>query len=556
MASVITTPPGDAVLDTPAPSEPPRDSARRAAVLAVLLPLVVTVVAGVLRFDNLGHPERCYFDETYYYYDARELLERGVEDGFVVHPPIGKWLIAAGVAAFGVDAGSPVDTAVVDEPNGCGVSEDAEPNAPARAREAAEAFARRFASAVAGTLSVLLTYFIGLRLFRRPAIAALAALFLALDGLALTMSRIAMLDIFLTLFVVAGALCLLVDRDKLWAGVPPVGAPLEGAEGAKVDLPPRPRWWLWAAGLCFGLALATKWSALLAIGGAGLFVLGSELAWRKRITGTVWRAWGRLAARCFLALIVVPLLVYLVSYVSWYANIEDTRKADRCKEEACGPLVVLDAWLDEQGEIFNFHRDLDADHPYRASAATWPLLLRPVAYYFESCNDPAADDCVVAQGNVEEILGNGNPALWWMALPAYLVVLWGALQPLVRRLRGRRLHEGPLPLAEDRRPMAAWFILAFLLAQYIPWLLSPRTVFLFYATPLVPFICLALGYAADRAYDHPATRWIPATMAVIAVAALLFWYPIYVGLEIPRPSLDLRLLRSIDLPLLRTPGWL
>ena len=57
------------------------------------------------------------------------------------------------------------------------------------------------ASAVAGTLLVLFTYYIGLRLFRRRGVAALGAFFVAIDGLALTMSRIAMLDIFLAMFV-------------------------------------------------------------------------------------------------------------------------------------------------------------------------------------------------------------------------------------------------------------------------------------------------------------------------------------------------------------------
>jgi dolichyl-phosphate-mannose-protein mannosyltransferase len=39
------------------------------------------------------------------------------------------------------------------------------------------------------------------------------------------------------------------------------------------------------------------------------------------------------------------------------------------------------------GEV---HSGLDAEHPYRASAVTWPLLGRPMAYYYESCPDDAA----------------------------------------------------------------------------------------------------------------------------------------------------------------------
>ncbi|MBA3621879.1 MAG: phospholipid carrier-dependent glycosyltransferase, partial [Euzebyales bacterium] len=60
----------------------------------LVLPLVVLLVATLLRFWNLGYPERTYFDELYYPEHARQLLEQGVETDFVVHPPVGKWLVA------------------------------------------------------------------------------------------------------------------------------------------------------------------------------------------------------------------------------------------------------------------------------------------------------------------------------------------------------------------------------------------------------------------------------------------------------------------------------
>ena len=39
-----------------------------------ILPLLVTVIAGVLRFTNLAHPDQLIFDETYYPKDAYSLL--------------------------------------------------------------------------------------------------------------------------------------------------------------------------------------------------------------------------------------------------------------------------------------------------------------------------------------------------------------------------------------------------------------------------------------------------------------------------------------------------
>ncbi len=139
---------------------------------------MLVVLAGGLRLARLDEPGRIYFDELYYVGDAQQYLERGVEEVRPAHPPVGKWLIAAGIVAAG------------DDP-----------------------FGWRIAAALAGTLTVLATYLIGIRLFRRRLPAALAALFVAVDGLAFTMSRIGMLEAFLGLFVALAAWLLLVDRD-------------------------------------------------------------------------------------------------------------------------------------------------------------------------------------------------------------------------------------------------------------------------------------------------------------------------------------------------------
>ena len=208
---------------------------------------------------------------------------QGVDPVFVVHPPEGKWLIAGSIAVFGDHS-----------------------------------FGWRFSSAVAGTLLVAVTYFVALRLFRRRGVAALTAFLLSIEGLALTMSRIAMLDVFLALFVALGVWALLIDRDLRWSlvtdarpSIPDVhdqpGDDHAEADpsrthdvasvrtGTPLSVPRMPRAHLWLAGLAFGLALATKWSALLAIGVAGLYLLASELAWRRALTGSPWRGLARLA---------------------------------------------------------------------------------------------------------------------------------------------------------------------------------------------------------------------------------------------------------------------
>ena len=97
---------------------------------------------------------------------------------FVVHPPFGKVLIAAGEWLFGL---SP--------------------------------FGWRFAAAVVGSLSILLLARIARRMTRSTLLGCFAGLLLALDGLEFVMSRTALLDIFVMFWVLAAFGCLVVDRD-------------------------------------------------------------------------------------------------------------------------------------------------------------------------------------------------------------------------------------------------------------------------------------------------------------------------------------------------------
>ena len=465
----------------------PADDVRRRPRGGLLIPVVLLLVAATLRFYALGYPERIYFDETYYAPQGREMIERGVEEGFAVHPPVGKWLIGTGIAIFGYSG-----------------------------------FGFRAASAAAGTLTVLFTYFIGLRLFRRRGVAAMAALFVALDGLALTMSRIAMLDIFLAMFVALGIWFLLIDRDHLWADVP--AAPPD----QRRPLPRRSHRWRWLAGIAFGLALASKWSAITAIGGAGLFVVISELLWRRRVTGSLWTGWWRPVVSGLLTLIVVPLLVYVISYVGWFTNYSETRLGlEDCPQGVCNlsTVDIVGKWWGEQKAIGTFHLNLEAEHPYRSQPVTWPYLGRPVAYYYESCSDEKLADgkCVTEQTNVEEILGVGNPAIWWLGLIAFGVAGWFAIR---------------------RRQWVPATILGFYLVQYLPWLGVARPNFLFYLTPAVPLLCLALAYAVWRLSESTYLRWLPVAVGVVVVVAFLFWYPVWSGIEMPEETWRLRMWSS------------
>ena len=163
-------------------------------------PLLVTAFGAFLRFNRLRVPRALIFDETYYAKDAWSILNHGVElnlvsnanaiiqaghanifapcngtpacGEYVVQPELGKLLIAAGEWLFGLNS-----------------------------------FGWRFASAVFGSLAILLMCRIARRMTRFTLLGCIAGLLMSLDGLEFVLSRTGILDIFLMFFVLAAFGC-------------------------------------------------------------------------------------------------------------------------------------------------------------------------------------------------------------------------------------------------------------------------------------------------------------------------------------------------------------
>ncbi|MGH3739221.1 MAG: dolichyl-phosphate-mannose--protein mannosyltransferase [Micromonosporaceae bacterium] len=452
---------------------------------------LIGLIALVLRMVSLAYPDEIIFDEVYYANEGHSMLLHGSEwdlekdtPKFIVHPPLGKWMIAIGIKLFGFDS-----------------------------------FGWRFAAVVAGVASVIILVRVGRRLFGSTALGCLAGLLLALDGMHFVSSRTALLDIFLMVFVLASFACLVVDRDtrrQTWLRA------LESGLDPTRRQPHLGFGWRVAAAVFAGCALSVKWSAVWYIATFMVLLVVWEFATQRSAGVPASLRWSgqRLAAAFSWAWLFGTLTVvtYVVSWTGWFLDDGATyRHWLRDQGHAEWPVLgALRNLLEYHAQAYTFHTNLSAEHQYQSWPWQWLLLGRPVAYYWSDAGACDASSCAA------EILLLGTPLLWWSFLPALAAVLWYAI---------------------SRRDWRAWTILACAAMGILPWfvyMLDKRTMFYFYALPSLPFLVLAVTMAAGMVIGPRVplggdpTRRTVGTLAVVGYAVavglcFLYFYPIYVG---------------------------
>ena len=254
----------------------------------------------------------------------------------------------------------------------------------------------------------------------------------------------------------------------------------------------------WYASIFFGLALATKWSALYFI-----FLFGLVTLYKMYRENPDRQSLRTLGMRV-LQFAILPFGIYLTSWVGWFAS---NRGWDRTY--ASNPFSSL---IYYHKQMLEFHTSLVQNHAYQANPWSWLIMGRPTSFYYESPKGCGSKSCA------QEVLALGTPVLWWSATIALAVLigLW-AWQFYHRNVDSKLT-----------------FILLGVIAGYLPWFFfQKRTVFSFYAIVFEPFLILALVYCAKLFIDrskNPANAQV-IILGFVAVVFLNFIYflPLYLG---------------------------
>lgn len=379
--------------------------------------VLVVLLAAIGRFWRLGIPNTYMFDEVYHAFTAREMLKgnKAAWEWWNT-PPQGfayEWSHPPLAKELMMTTLSLVNSSL----------------------------GWRIPGAFLGTLSVILVFTIAWEVFRNRSIAILSAALFSLDTLPLVMSRIGMNDAYFLFFLLL-AVWMLLRGNYLLMGV------------------------------AWGLAVASKWTAIYFLG----FVLFVWLASR------LWRSTRRTLLLAVSCLLIAP-TIYLFSYLPFFTWGHTPAQFNEL-----------------QHQMWWYHTGLKATHPYQSQWWSWPLTLRPVWIAVDYQNNTIAN-----------VYAQGNPLLYWVSILAILTAVGVAIKYRVWSLGVIIVGYGIF---------------------FLPWAFSPRIMFIYHYLPSTPFLAILTAWFIVFLW-HRGMRKFAGGLFFLIVLAFIFFYPHVTSFTIP-----------------------
>ena len=415
-----------------------------------------------------------YFDEIYHARTAYEHLH-GQRPYETTHPPLGKLLMAVGIAIFGMTP-----------------------------------FGWRFAGAFIGVLMLPALYLLTKQLLHRRSLAAAAMTAFALDLMHYTQTRIATIDSFPVFFILLSYLCMIrYMQTDVFALRQEENPRCFSHAFWKSQIP------LALSGLFMGLSIASKWIGLYSA--VGLAILFFTAVWRqfragsfafccidrqemepdiqKRIDDAQRFTLNRILMTCGLCVvyfILVPCVIYYLSYIPYLSP--------------TGP-VTIERVVQAQIGMLNYHSTpgLGMDHPFQSPWWQWPLILKPMWF---------AQDKFEPAGMASTIMCMGNPWIFYLGALCMLGVI-GALL-----CKSFRLGRSGLEIRRGDGDLSLYTIVIGFAAQFLPWVLVPRSMYMYHYFASVPFIIIATVWWIGRIRKPKA---VAIALAVYLTGAAVFF---------------------------------
>lgn len=439
--------------------------------------VAIALLSFGLRFWQISRFDDLVFDETYFVKFARAYLLS--QPQFDAHPPLGKYFIAAGIWLS--------DRTSITTP-----------------------LSYRWMNALIGGCIPLVVMGIVHTLSRcsnrcsnrRKAwtFGLLAGAFVAIDGLFVTESRYGLINVYMVFFGLLGHWLWL--RSSLFWGQ---------RQAFRRTL------YRVLAGVALGAAIGTKWNGL----GYVLGLLIWDLLVAKPSEGQS-RLNKKALACSFVYLILIPAFTYCLI---WQPHLYLTH-------ESLGSTHIA---------LLNFHRGLAAGgHPACSWWFTWPLLIKPIAYWYEK------------SGSVAYTVNNlGNPVLWWLSSAATFLLCLEKILGIAAAIRVRWNGLGAASLnanslntnSLNTNSLSAYLLISYA-ANWLPWMIVERCTFIYLYMPAAVFSFMMLAWLlSEWLYSSTSSsqaRTIALAMLGAIALAFFFWLPLMLGSPLTLDQLQTR----------------
>ncbi|OGD85582.1 hypothetical protein A2164_04165 [Candidatus Curtissbacteria bacterium RBG_13_35_7] len=239
-----------------------------------------------------------------------------------------------------------------------------------------------------------------------------------------------------------------------------------------------------------GLALSSKWPALYAILAILMLLFWNQIKDKK------------FDLVKFVPILIIPPILYLLSYGQFWLQGHSIQQ-----------------FIDLHKQIWWYQNTRNLKHGYGTTPlycvpegldgpktwCPWILNARGVYFSYEQYGDKAG-----------YIYALGNPLIFWAGIFA------------ISYLLGKFI--------EERRTGRLLILLGYFIF-WVPWLLSPRFLFLYHYLPSIPFLSIAIGYGLAKIFETK-LMLISIVILGILILAFFYFYPISSGYPIEITAID------------------
>ena len=404
-------------------------------------------------------PEDCsylnstYFDEIYFTRAGYEqVIGREIKEN--THPPLGKDIISFSIKIFGFNP-----------------------------------FAYRLFQNLAGICMIYVMYCIGIVLFKKERYGIISALIMSLDGMHFVQTRIGTVDSFLVLFSLVAFLFMLKY----------IFSPLHDLNIKKVK-------YLFFSGVFLGMAISTKWTGFwVALGLAIIFI--SQFIYKIVINKRIKLDNIKTFLLCIIFFILVPILIYIISYIPNFLN-------PGCR------IKDFKTFIEYQINMYKYHANLNATHSFSSKWYTWPFLYKPIWYYQKTYYNSMKStiSCL------------GNPMIWWCSI---IFVIEQILYCLLKR-----------------NPKD-FILIVMILATWMPYIFIGRIMFLYHYFITLPYVMLSIVWGIAKLERYlkkimnqrlgnvlKLKNLFVGSLITVFFCCFLVYYPIYSGMKVDTQYID------------------